>query len=136
VFWNLPHKASRRVGRRGAFLLFLAILDGCYSYALLALAVAPLRNAPDMFLPVQAWGCVWAAGGLVCMTGAWLQTGRDRVCFAFAAGVKAAWALLYLELWLGQGFADDWISVVVWASFSLTILLISGWPEVPAVRRE
>lgn len=117
----------RRAGRRGAFLSFLAILDGCYGYALLSQSVAALRSQPDFFLSLHTWGWAWLAVAAVCAAGVLAR--RDIAQYTAAALLKGVWGALYANAWLIQHYAQDWISAVVWLSFGLTVLLVAGWPE-------
>ena len=116
-----------RVGRRGAFLAFLAVLDLAYGYSLFA-ASAPQRLV-NLLLPWQAWGVIWMVVGVACLTGVFAL--RDRVQFTLAATLKGAWGLLYVDVWLVQGLPRGWVSVVLWLAFALTVVLVSGWPEPP-----
>lgn len=116
---------KRHVGRRGAFLAFLAILDLAYGYSLLA-TTGPQRLV-NLLLPWQVWGWIWIAVGVVCLSGVPVRV--DRVQFAVAATVKAAWGLLYVHVWLIQGLPRGWVSVVVWLTFAFTVVVVSGWPE-------
>jgi hypothetical protein len=122
---------ARRLGRRGAFLCFLAVLDFSYGYALLSLSVPALRASPDLLLPVHAWGWIWVAAGAVCLSGAPLR--RDWPQYAVAVALKAAWAAVYADVWIVQHSVNSWVSVVVWASFALTVLVVASWPEQVAV---
>lgn len=125
----MAYRLARRAGRRGAFLSFVSILDFSYGYALLEQAVAPLRSRPDLLLPLTAWGWIWISAGVVCASGVLAR--RDRVQFAAVAALKTAWGALYAELWIIRHAPDGWVSMVVWLSFAVTILIISGWPENP-----
>jgi hypothetical protein len=120
-------RLARRTGHRGAFLLFLAVLDILFGYSLWATA-APQRLL-DLFLPWEAWGGIWVAVGLVCIAGAASVT--DRWAFAAAAALKAFWAALAADEWLFQGAARGWVSAVIWLCFALTVLVVSSWPEPP-----
>lgn len=116
---------SRHVGRRGAFLAFLAVLDLAYGYSLFVTA-APQRQV-NLLLPWQVWGYIWAGVGVVCLSGVFVRV--DRVQFAAAAALDAAWGLLYLHVWLVQNAPRAWVAVVIWLSFAVTVLIVSGWPE-------
>lgn len=120
-------KLAGRAGRRGAFLIFLAILDASYGYALLSASVSALRAGPDLLLPMHAWGWIWVGTGAVCLTG--VMSRRDWVQFVAAATLKGAWAGVYADIWIVQHSANAWVSVVVWASFALTVLVVASWPE-------
>lgn len=122
-------RLARRAGRRGAFLLFLAVLDVSYGYALTAMAVGPLKRAPSYLLPVHAWGWIWIGTGAVVATG--VLASRDWPQFTLEAALKATWGLLWVDLWIAQGVPGGWVSIVVWLSFAVTIILVGGWPEAP-----
>jgi hypothetical protein len=118
------------IGRRGAFLAFLVVLDVMYGYALLA---APTGKTPDFFLTLDAWGWIWIGTGVFIATG--ILVGRDIAQFTAAALLKGAWGLLYADLWIVQRQPGAWVSVVIWLSFSLTVLVIAGWPEPEPARK-
>lgn len=124
---TLPGRVARRTGHRGAFLLFLAVLDVCYGYYLWA-APAPQRHL-DLFLPWQGWALVWTVVGAACLAGAVVV--RDWWAFTAATLIKAAWAAVSCDTWLVQGVALGWISAVIWGCFALTVLVVSSWPDVP-----
>lgn len=121
---------TRRAGRRGAFLAFLAILDWAYGYSLYETA-APQRRL-DLLLPWQAWAVIWLATGAVCAAGVFLPAGRDRWSFSAAALLKGAWGALFIRVWLYDSLPRGWVSVIIWLAFAATVLLVSGWPEHPA----
>lgn len=117
--------ARQHAGRRGAFLAFLTVLDLAFGYSLFALPRAALHNL-DILLPVPVWGWIWIGTGTACASGVFLRS--DRVQYTLAALLKTAWGLLYAWLWW-QGVPGSWVSVALWLSFALTIVLIAGWPE-------
>lgn len=120
---ELAGRVARRTGHRGAFLLFLAVLDFCYGYAQVAMPV----SQTDLFLPWPWWGAAWIATGAVCLAGAFVR--RDWWAFTAAAVLKAAWAAVMADTWLLQGVPRGWVSAVVWATFALTVLVVSSWPD-------
>ena len=70
-----------RIGFRGAFLGFLAILDYLYGYSL---AVAPKsQHIPNLILPWNAWIVVWLTMGVILSFGIFAK--RDRIHFALAS---------------------------------------------------
>ena len=117
-----------RIGRRGAFLLFLAILDAAVGYSLLTAPPAEIA-AVHLVLPPAFWAWAWLAVGAVCAVSAFLA--RDRAGFALAAGLKAAWAGVTARAWLIYHIPQGWVGVIFWLAFAITVLLISGWPEAP-----
>lgn len=116
-------KLLQRTGRRGAFLAFLALLDILVGYSLFS---SPPVRAVDMLLPLHTWAWVWIAVGLILITG--IPTRWDRLQYTLAVGLKAAWGLLYVNLWI-QGIPHAWVSAVVWLTFAATIFLVAGWRE-------
>ena len=121
-------RTRARVGRRGAFLAFLAVLDAAFGYSLLTVPRAALARA-DFILPVHAWGWTWIGTGVICASG--ILARKDRVQYTAAALLKTAWGLLYAWLWW-QGVPAAWVSVTVWLAFALVVVLVAGWPEEAA----
>jgi hypothetical protein len=114
-----------RIGHRGAFLLFLSLLDFLYGYSLLAIP----RQQWQGVLPMQVWGWIWIAGGFICLIGATLK--HDRIPFAAAATLKAGWATAWVKIWLFDPNTKlAWVSVAVWSAFSALVVIVSTWPEV------
>jgi hypothetical protein len=118
-------KLLSRIGRRGAFLVFLTILDAAYGYSLLADAGA--IKSIDLFLPVTAWGIIWLTVAAVCATGVFAK--GDWPQYTIASLLKAVWGGLFVQVWLVQGLPRGWVSVVIWFAFALTVALVGGWPE-------
>jgi len=118
--WFLAH-----AGRRGAFLGFLAVLDLAFGYSLLIVPRFPGKSF-DFVIPLHAWGWAWIAVGIACVAGIFAR--QDRVPYTLAAVLKAAWGLTYAWVWW-QGAPNAWISVTVWLSFAVTVMLVAGWPE-------
>lgn len=127
-------KAVReRIGRRGAFLLFLALLDILYGWSML---VTPIPG-PDLhlILPLDAWGWIWIGTGIYLIPGALIK--RDRSFFALAAFLKAGWAGAWVSVWLSDPFIPRaWVSVVIWAAFAGVVLVVASWPEVQIVKAD
>jgi hypothetical protein len=115
-----------RVGHRGAFLLFLAVLDFLYGYSLITVTRAALGRY-TMLIPVQAWGWGWISVGVVLLAGAVVKW--DLFAFVTSAMFKFAWMSLWVQLWLVQGYPDGWISVTIWGSFAAVVLVVASWPE-------
>jgi hypothetical protein len=118
----------RRSGRRGGFLLFLALLDLVYAWGIW-ISVAPQSHQPNMLLPAQAWAAAWAVTGVICLTGVLLN--RDRIMFAAAAAMKTSWCGLSMWLWTSGQQPNGWLSAVVWGAFAATVLMVGSWPEPP-----
>ena len=123
-------RLSRRVGRRGGFLAFLALLHVLYGYSLLA-APATALGPYSLGFPVWVWAVLWITSGVACVVSAPLTGKADRGGFAAAAVIDAGWACLWAHLWIVQGFPRGWVSLVVWSTFSGVVMMVSGWPEPP-----
>jgi hypothetical protein len=123
-------KIIRQIGRRGAFLTFLALLDLSYGYSLLASPA--LIKAFNLLLPYQAWAGAWLTSGVICATG--IFSSRDRIQFSAAAFLKASWAFVMVRVWLYQHSPLGWVSVAIWLAFAAIIVLVSGWHENSEIR--
>jgi hypothetical protein len=116
----------RRVGRRGATLLFLALLDLLYPLGLAGQAPAA-RAGYELIAPWQAWAGLWAATGLVCLVQAFAR--RDRIAFTAAVGIKLAWGSTSLAAWAVGMSPRGWLAAVIWLSFAGLIAVDSTWSE-------
>jgi len=115
-----------RVGRRGAALLFFALLDLVYSYALLN-PPQPLTETylwSQTLLPLWAWAACWGAVGVACIVFAFLP--RDTIAFTAVVGLMAAWGLLSLFGWLAGAVDRGYVSAVIWTAFAAFVYLIAG----------
>jgi hypothetical protein len=124
-----------RVGRRGAALLFFALLDLVYCFAL-ARPPRPLTEPyrwPQTLLPLWVWACCWGTVGVLCLVYAFLP--RDTVAFTAAASLKVLWGLLSLFGWVSGAVDRGWVSAVIWLGFALFIFLIAGGIPAPEVGR-
>jgi hypothetical protein len=125
-------RIAQRVGRRGAFLLFLAVLDFVYAWALhLATTPQQAHVQPDYLLPWQVWAVWYVVAGLANLAGAFAK--KDMWAFAQAALLKAAWGSLSLILWFRGQQPNGWLSAVIWLCLAATVLVIASWPEPRAV---
>jgi nitrate reductase NapE component len=123
-----------QIGRRGAFLLFLSVLDFIFAYGLAFPTARSAGNPTTMFLasilPLWAWGLAWALVGLSCLVFAFRR--KDRIGYAAAMSLKAFWAVLFLIGWLFAGVERGYLSTAIWGAFGFIVWLISGWQENPA----
>ncbi len=121
-----------RIGRRGAALLFFAMLDVLYagSMATAQDSGLPLNATYSWFgevLPLTAWALLWLSVGLICAYHAFRH--YDRFGFVAAIGIKVVWAILSFTGWL----VDDVTlgSVAIWLGLAGLVWVISGWAEPP-----
>lgn len=124
---NLLKGLVVRIGRRGSFLLFLALLDLIYGYSLVA-AVSPASLLPDMGATPLAWGIAWLFVGVVCFVEAFLTV--DRLAFTLAVLLKFLWGTAMLASWmLTTTNPHGWLSAAIWLAFAGVTSIISYWPE-------
>ncbi|MFI6883355.1 hypothetical protein [Streptosporangium canum] len=120
-----------RIGRRGASLLFLALLDVVYALSLLG-APPETRASPGiaflmLLLPLPVWAAVWGAVGALCLVQAFLRT--DRMAFAAASLLKVAWGTVYLLGWALGDVPRGYVTATIWLGFAAWVAIISGWRE-------
>lgn len=122
---------THRIGRRGAFLLFLALLDFIYSFSLLTPSQAARSQPTLLYLMhvggLKLWALLWFAAGLACLISAFRK--KDSVGFAAAMFIKILWAILFLLGWLFAGVERGYLSTTIWGAFALILALIASWPE-------
>jgi hypothetical protein len=125
---NMLTRARHRIGRRGAFLAWLALIDLAVAWSLWT-APPSQAAAYSMYLPPRTWAVIWAAAGLTALTG--VPARRDRVQFAAAAAFAAGWAALTGGGWILRHIPEGWVQSLIWAGFAVIILLTASWPEPP-----
>jgi hypothetical protein len=126
----------RRIGRRGAALLFFALLDLVYAYALLTAPrpLTPFYDWMDGIIPLPGWAACWAAVGLICL--AFAFAARDTVAFMAAVALKVGWGLPAFFGWLGGAVPLGYLSAVIWLAFAAFVYLIAGGiPPAPQSER-
>lgn len=126
---------ARHIGRRGAYLLFLCLLDLILAYSLLQ--ALPFGISRDVLyhpfiqiMPLRAWALWWAITGVLAGTAAVVHALRPPV-FALAAGLKTAWASGYVLGWLHHepAYVRGYQTGVIFGAFALITVLVSGWRE-------
>jgi hypothetical protein len=128
----------QQVGRRGAFLLFLALLDGVYAYSLFYPTASSRQSPTSEFLisiaPLWVWGLPWAAVGLVCGIFAFVKF--DWPGFAAAIFIKVLWSVMFLTGWIFVDVERGYLSSAIWGAFGLLVALVAGWRETDPLERE
>lgn len=128
---SVPHRLAHRIGRRGATLLFLGLLDAVYAVSLFTLPpetqASPSFVFLGQFMPFQAWGAMWGAVGATCLVQAFMRS--DRVAFAAATLLKCAFGLVHLLGYTMYDVPRGYVSAVIWLAFGGWIAIISTWPE-------
>lgn len=128
-------KVLHHIGRQGAFLGFLAILDLTVGYALRQPLPPGLtyHNVYQPFvdlMPLSLWAAWWfATSGVVAVAAVW--QGLRPVAFFAAALLKTGWAIGYLIGW-GEHlpfFTRGYQTAAIWLAFAAVVLIVSGWQE-------
>lgn len=115
------------MGHRGAFLLFLALLDILMGYSLLTATRQSLASI-DLILSPQTWGVIWVGTGAFIATGVFAK--KDRAHFGLAATLKTGWAAVWVNVQLIQHTPGTWPSIVLWLAFAAICVVVSSWPEL------
>jgi hypothetical protein len=123
---------GRRLGRRGTIL-------GAYGTVWMLIGYGQIMEPqPDQrgltlllgWLPLQAWGCLWIAAGLLAVVCAWLPQGRDWLGFLSLMAIVLPWMLSYLVSWWPmQVFSRGWVAAVVWSAITVPVGVVAGWAE-------
>jgi hypothetical protein len=126
---NRLARLARRVGRRGAWLLFLALVDLVYGFGLPELLRRPPARLAFLaeILPSGVWVGMWVAVGLTCLVQAFAI--RDRIAFAAATMLKVLWGTVYLVGWMLLNLPRGQVGAVVWLALAGVTVLIAGWRE-------
>lgn len=125
------------IGRRGASLLFLALIWFTIGLSLLS-PLTPVQRAALSVLfrfpfSQYGWAWLWMATGLLSLVGAFAKR-LELAAFAASAFLILCWALGYLAAWLLGQAPRGWLGFAVYGGFSFFIFLIAGWPEPPPLR--
>lgn len=118
---------SKRLGRRGMFLLILGVGKTCWGVSFL---VDPPDDRGLMLLTdvrsLRHWSWLWIVCGLVTLGSAFLRIGRDKLGFLAAFIPPTVWATAYTVAVISGdysrgGFVAIWyltshVGVIWWAS--------------------
>lgn len=129
--WGVRHFITRRVGRRGAALLFFGFLDVVFAFSLFRPLPDQQRLPATVFIahifPLWLWGTLWLIAGLLCLFYAFRS--QDRTAFAAAIAIKVLWGLVYLLGQILAGVERAWLGAALWLSLAGWVYIISTWPE-------
>lgn len=123
-------RLTHRIGRRGCFLLFLALMDILIAYSMTPFAVVaelPPYAYLTQYLPLQAWAGIWAGVGIICGVQAFAR--RDHFAFTVAVALKLVWATLYLAGWADADVPRGWVGATLFFGFGGVTAIIASWPE-------
>lgn len=133
--WRIVSPLTRRrIGRRGAFLLILAVMDALTGWSLLDVPPAVYNQLTLLrHIPQDALALMWVLPAVVA---AWFafakRTQRDAWGFLACYVPPAIFGVIYFTSWfpIGQLAAGTAVrSAVVYWGYSLLILVAAGWPE-------
>lgn len=125
-------RPPRVVGRRGAVLGYLALVDLLFALALCE--PGPVADQPSgirflaSVLPLEAWSGLWLVVGVICLAGAFVHR-LDRFAFAAATMIKTLWGGVYLLGWIAGEISRGWVNAVVWLGLAVLVMILAGWPE-------
>ncbi|MFX4294113.1 hypothetical protein [Streptomyces bohaiensis] len=125
----------RRLGRRGAYLLVTGITWTLYGIGVIIdprvgtmRAAVVLRDAA----PLQVWGAVWVAGGVVAAASAWAACPRWRALgFGAAMLPPLLWSLAFAWAWATGEYPRAWTGAAVWAGAAAKVWIVAGWTPRP-----
>jgi hypothetical protein len=120
-----------RIGRRGIFLLFLALLDLIVAYSYFYPTLRAIQNPTNVFLahiaPLSYWGLLWATVGSVCLVCAFAP--KDALGYAAAMFLKLLWGTTFLLGWIFTDVERGYLTATIWLAFAGVTGLIATWPD-------
>jgi hypothetical protein len=127
-----------RIGRRGAMLVVLSVIDIVYGLAMfltdLVFYAEPQwwpASIYSMFgLSVGIWGVVWMVVGAFLLTGIPKHI-PDSIHFGAAVALWVWWAFAAMVYYFTTFSPGTWGPAAVYAGFSLLILIAAGWEDPP-----
>lgn len=124
---RLLGRLVRLVGRRGVFLLFIAVLSIGLASALYAAPTTQQAIAIGRLIPLWVWGTLWALVGAACLVQAFMI--RDRVAYVAAVFLLIMWAGLYFVAWATSIVERGWLSGLIYLALAGLTSVVATWPE-------
>jgi hypothetical protein len=125
-----------RVGRRGYFLLLLALVDAVLGYRMIRPEspgqaeqnhfMGSVIDSLDHCMALWFWACLWWATGLVCLFNVLRK--QDYSGFGAACAMKVVWVAGNIAAGI-DGMPGWQLRAVVWAFIASTVLVVARWPE-------
>ncbi|MEU9333114.1 hypothetical protein AB0D49_08110 [Streptomyces sp. NPDC048290] len=130
-------RLARMLGRRGAILLSYGSVWALYGYGQL---ISPQPDQRGLklamqLLPLEVWGWLWMASGIIAVVSAWMPQGVDGPGFLALPLIVLPWMASYLASWLQGDFLRGWVAAAVWAAIAVPVLVVAGWREPPRMKR-
>jgi hypothetical protein len=120
-----------RIGRRGAILLILSVVDIAYGASLIGPSADSLGSAAvvwrEHFAPLWVWGGVWLVVAAILIVSAFLR--NDAIGYLTATVLKISWSLTSFASWMFGGVDRGWVSSIIWLVVAAMVWVIAGWPE-------
>lgn len=138
---------KHQVGRRGYFLLTLAVVDFAYGW-MIVFPDTPAQRAQNVWLAevipgldtgpsLWVWAIGWWVTGAFCLVNAFRKD--DRLGYGVAFSLKVAWTAANAVAGFG-GMPGSATRCLVWGFFASCVLVIAKWPEprnsLPEIVRE
>lgn len=137
----MPRRIVRRLsgllGRRGAILLCYGVVWSIIGYGQITSPAPDLRGLRLLLqmMPLDVWGWIWVASGLIAIVSAWLPQEKDWPGFLALPLMVLPWAASYLLAWIIGDFPRGWVAAVVWGAIAAPVLVVAGWREPPRPKR-
>jgi hypothetical protein len=130
VFGHWPRwKVAQRLGRRGAILLSLGVMDTIFALAAYSQPVRASGSGAEVLLlfPQHVWAGTWAAVAALCFGQAWSR--NDAWAFAAAILIKWTYGIAFLVAYWQTSLYRGWASFAFWFIVGFVVLIIAGWTE-------
>ncbi|MFI6560411.1 hypothetical protein [Streptomyces sp. NPDC050534] len=137
----MPRRVVRRLGvalgRRGAILLCYGIVWAIIGYGQITSPAPDLRGLRLLLqmMPLDVWGWIWVASGLIAIVSAWLPPERDWPGFLALPLMVLPWTVSYLLAWILGDYPRGWLASVVWGAIAAPVLVVAGWREPARPKR-
>lgn len=128
-------------GRRGAFLLFIAIAHIAVgiSYAVPAVTAGTERSLAFLTylgLPVWSASIPWFLSAIFGLLGAFARPPRhDKLAFQALVAIQVCWAMVYLIGWAFGASPRGWFLAIVFGSLGFATYTVSGMVSASGVAR-
>lgn len=120
-----------RIGRRGAILLCLAVVDVGYGASLIGPSSEDIGSAAaawrELYAPLWVWGTGWLIVAAILIVSAFMI--HDEIGYVAAIGWKVLWSLTTLASWAVGNVPRGWVAAIIWGVVAAMVWVISSWPE-------